>query len=217
MIKLSPSLLGANPIKLLEETENCIQCDCDEIHYDVMDGHFVPNLSFGTHTLSALSKTAKAFYDVHLMISSPLAFIKPFVDAGANNITIHVETDNPLNTIREIKRYNIKAGISLKPETKIETIYPFLNEVDRVLIMTVNPGFGGQKLIFDMLKKVEELRKFGYKGDIQADGGITKENAYTLVESGVNILVMGSSYFENQNKKDLTHYIHSIKKCNPEN
>ena len=203
-VKISPSILSADFSKLGEEIESLEKAGADLIHIDVMDGHFVPNITIGPEVISKLRKHTSLPFDVHLMISPVDNFIKNFADAGADIITIHPEaTDNLNNSINKIKSFNKKVGISLNPETSIEKVIPVLNVIDLVLIMSVNPGFGGQKFIQSTLEKVKLLRKEindkKLKTEIEIDGGINFENAKIAKEAGVSILVSGTTIFKENN------------------
>jgi len=181
-IKISPSILSADFSKLGSEIQNLEKAKADLIHIDVMDGHFVPNITIGPGVINKLRKYTSLPFDVHLMISPVHNFIKNFAEAGADIITIHPEaTDDLISSIKEIKSYNKKAGVSLNPETLIDKVLPVLNLIDLVLVMSVNPGFGGQKFMPETLKKVELLRKEidkkKLKTQIEIDGGINIENS----------------------------------------
>ena len=187
-----------NEIKRLEEG------GADMIHVDVMDGHFVPNLTMGPPIIKSLRQYTNLPFDVHLMISPVHKYIKDYADAGADIITIHPEaTEDLKNSIQHIRSLNKKAGVSLNPETKIDLITDFLNEIDLVLIMSVNPGFGGQKFMPEVLYKIKELKKIkkqkNLKFDIEIDGGINFDNNKLAIEAGANILVSGTTIFKNNN------------------
>jgi ribulose-phosphate 3-epimerase len=206
-IKISPSILSADFSSLGNEIIALEKADADLVHIDVMDGHFVPNITIGPEVISKLRKHTSLPFDVHLMISPVHNFIKNFAEAGADIITIHPEATNDLKeSIKEIKSYNKKAGISLNPETSIDKVLPVLEIIDLVLIMSVNPGFGGQKFKKETLKKVEILRKEidtkNYKTEIEIDGGINFENAKMAIKAGVDILVSGTTIFK-ENGGDL--------------
>jgi len=214
-IKISPSILSADFSKLGAEIQNLEKAKADLIHIDVMDGHFVPNITIGPEVISKLRKYTSLPFDVHLMISPVDKFIKNFADAGADIITIHPEaTDNLKNSIKKIKSLKKKVGISLNPETSVEKVLPVLKLIDLVLIMSVNPGFGGQKFIKETLEKVKILRKEidskNYNTEIEIDGGINFENAKMAVEAGVNILVSGTTIFK-ENNGDLKKNIQLLK------
>ena len=206
-IKISPSILSADFSNLGNEIIAVEKANADLIHIDVMDGHFVPNITIGPEVISKLRKCTSLPFDVHLMISPVHNFIKNFVEAGADIITIHPEaTSNLKESIKEIKSYNKKVGISLNPETSIDKVLPVLEIIDLVLIMSVNPGFGGQKFMEATLEKVEMLRKKidskNYKAKIEIDGGINFENAKMAIKAGVDILVSGTTIFK-ENGGDL--------------
>ena len=199
--KISPSILSADFSKLGKEIQDLEKANADLIHIDVMDGHFVPNITIGPEVINKLRKYTSLPFDVHLMISPVDNFIKNFADAGADIITIHPEaTKDLVGSIEKIKFYKKKVGISLNPETPVEKILPVLNLIDLVLIMSVNPGFGGQKFIKEVLEKVKILRKEidskKLKIDIEIDGGINFENAKIAINAGVNILVSGTTIFK---------------------
>ena len=203
-IQISPSILSADFNQLGNEIKRLEEGGADMIHVDVMDGHFVPNLTIGPPIIKALKKNTSMIFDVHLMISPVHKYIEAYSDAGADIITIHPEaTDDLESSILKIKKLNKKVGVSLNPETKIETIEKFLDKINLVLIMSVNPGFGGQKFMPEVLSKVKELKKIqeekGLIFDIEIDGGINFENSKTAIEAGVNILVSGTTIFKSNN------------------
>ena len=206
-IKISPSILSADFSKLGSEIQDLEKAEADLIHIDVMDGHFVPNITIGPEVISKLRKYTSLPFDVHLMISPVNNFIKNFADAGADIITIHPEaTQNLSETIKKIKSLNKKAGVSLNPETSIDKVLPVLNMIDLVLIMSVNPGFGGQKFIENTLDKIKHLRKMidekKLPTQIEIDGGINFENSKKAIKAGVDILVSGTTIFK-ENMGDL--------------
>ena len=199
-VKISPSILSADFSKLGSEISELEKAGADLIHVDVMDGHFVPNITLGPEVIKDLRKHTSLPFDVHLMISPVHKYIKNFAEAGADIITIHPEaTDNLIQTVNEIKKFGKKAGISLNPETTIEKLLPVINLIDLVLIMSVNPGFGGQKFIKETLEKVKLLRKeIDQKKlpiEIEIDGGINFENSKLAIQAGVDILVSGKTIF----------------------
>jgi len=214
-IKISPSILSADFSILGKEINNLEKAGADFIHIDVMDGHFVPNITIGPEVVNKLRKHTSLPFDVHLMISPVDNFIKSFSDAGADIITIHPEaTKNLTNSINKIKSFNKKVGVSLNPETSVKEIIPILSSLDLVLIMSVNPGFGGQKFIEKTLDKVKLLRKEiddkKFKTQIEIDGGINFENSKKAVKAGVNILVSGTTIFK-ENGGDLKKNIQMLR------
>tara|TARA_B000000557_G_scaffold202264_1_gene167594 strand:+ start:10 stop:669 length:660 start_codon:yes stop_codon:yes gene_type:complete len=200
-IQISPSILSADFSQLGNEIKRLIDAGADMVHVDVMDGHFVPNLTIGPPVIKALKKNSSIPFDVHLMISPVHKYIEAFADAGADIITIHPEaTEDLQSSINKIKELKKKVGISLNPETKINVIKKFLNQIDLILIMSVNPGFGGQKFMPEVLKKIKDLvdirKKEGINFDIEIDGGINFENSKLAIEAGANILVSGTTIFK---------------------
>ena len=201
-IIIAPSLLAADFSILKEEITNIENAGAEYLHLDVMDGNFVPNISFGPVVIKSLRAHSNLIFDVHLMIENPDKYVADFVDAGADIICVHVESTKHLNrTIQLIKSYKKKVGVALNPSTSLDTIKYDLDNIDMVLIMTVNPGFGGQKFIPQMLQKIKELRKIAPNIDIQVDGGINDEISKLVLEAGANVLVAGSYVF-NGNYKD---------------
>ena len=203
-IQISPSILSADFNQLGNEIKRLEEAGADMIHVDVMDGHFVPNLTIGPPVIKALRKCTKLPFDVHLMISPVHKYIKDYADAGADIITIHPETtDNLEDSIQHIKKLNKKIGISLNPETQIKVVKKFLKKIDLVLIMSVHPGFGGQKFIPKVLDKIKELKKIkdqqNLNFDIEVDGGINFDNNKLVIKAGANILVSGTTIFKNNN------------------
>ena len=201
-IQISPSILSADFSQLGNEIKKLEQAGADMIHIDVMDGHFVPNLTIGPPIIKDLRKYTKLPFDVHLMISPVHKYIKSYADAGADIITIHPEATEDLNeSIKHIKKLNKKVGVSLNPESKLNMITDFLDEVDLILIMSVNPGFGGQKFMPEVLEKIKELKKIQSQNkinfDIEIDGGINFDNYKLAIEAGANILVSGTTIFKN--------------------
>ena len=203
-IKISPSILSADFSQLGNEIKKLEDGGADMIHVDVMDGHFVPNLTIGPPVIKTLKKQSSMLFDVHLMISPVHKYIEAYSEAGADIITIHPEaTDDLQSSISKIKSLNKKVGVSLNPETKIDVIMNYLEQINLVLIMSVNPGFGGQKFMPEVLIKVKALKKIqeekGLVFDIEIDGGINFENSKIAIEAGANILVSGTTVFKSNN------------------
>ena len=203
-IQISPSILSADFSQLGNEIKKLEEGGADMIHVDVMDGHFVPNLTIGPPVIKALKKQSSVLFDVHLMISPVHKYIEAYSDAGADIITIHPEATNDLkSSILKIKELKKKVGVSLNPETKIDTILNVLDQIDLVLIMSVNPGFGGQKFMPEVLTKIKELKKIQKEKkidfDIEIDGGINFDNYKIAIEAGANILVSGTTIFKSNN------------------
>ena len=203
-IKISPSILSADFSQLGKEIKRLEEGGADMIHVDVMDGHFVPNLTIGPPVIKALKLNSSILFDVHLMISPVHKYIEAYSDAGADIITIHPEaTDNLESSISKIKDLKKKVGISLNPQTKIDIILNVLDQIDLILIMSVNPGFGGQKFMPEVLDKIKKLRDIQIKKnlnfDIEIDGGINFDNAKIAIEAGANILVSGTTIFKSNN------------------
>ena len=214
-IKISPSILSADFSKLGNEIKDLEKAKADWIHIDVMDGHFVPNITIGPEVIRKLRKHTNLPFDVHLMISPVDYLIESFANAGSDIITIHPEATKDLkSSIKKIKLYNKKVGISLNPETSVNEVLPVLSSIDLVLVMSVNPGFGGQKFIKETLEKVKVLRKEidskKLKVEIEIDGGINFENAKSAKDAGVNILVSGTTIFK-ENQGDLKKNIQLLR------
>lgn len=199
-MKLSPSLLAADFAHLADSVERVEKGGADMLHLDVMDGMFVPNISFGPCVISSLRPLSRLFFDVHLMVQNPERYIKDYIKAGADGITIHVEsTDRVAECLEMIRATGKKAAVAISPKTPAEEVFPYLHMLDMVLVMTVNPGFGGQKLIPETLDKAKilqaEIRKRGYAIEIEADGGIGTDNLGDVLNAGVGVIVAGSSVF----------------------
>ncbi len=200
MYQLSPSILACDFSILGEQVQKVKDNNVTYIHFDVMDGSFVPNISIGLPVLSSLKKNIDMFYDVHLMIDEPKRYVKQFSDAGADLINIHIEAcENVQDTIDEIKKYNKKVGITVKPNTDIKETIPYLSQVDMVLVMTVEPGFGGQSFMSNCLDKVAFLKNYKEQNnlnfDIQVDGGVSDANIEDCIKAGANIFVVGTKVF----------------------
>ena len=214
-IKISPSILSADFSQLGQEIKNLENSGADMIHVDVMDGHFVPNLTIGPPVIKALRKYTKIPFDVHLMINPVHKYIKDYAESGADIITIHPEATTSLQeSIDEIKKYKKKVGLSLNPDTKIEVIEKYLDQIDLVLVMSVFPGFGGQEFIKDVLKKIEKIseikNKENFKFDIEVDGGINFSNFKEVLKAGANVLVSGTTIFR-ENNGDIKKNINFLK------
>ena len=201
MIKISPSILSADFANLERDIHRI--ADADYVHVDVMDGVFVPNISIGIPVLKSIRKVTDMFLDVHLMITQPVRYVEQFCDAGADLVTVHVEADFPENiqaAIDKIHAKGKKAGIVLKPKTTWEAVLPYIDQVELILVMTVEPGFGGQKLIPECLDKVQVIRKMindkGLSTDLEVDGGINLDNVAFAMEKGANVIVAGSAVFK---------------------
>ncbi len=197
---LSPSILSADFTKLGEEIETIDNAGAEYIHVDVMDGMLVPSISYGMPVIKSIRKSTGKVFDVHLMISEPIRYIADFAASGADMITVHVEAcSDVVATIEKIREYKLKVGITLNPDTPVSAIKPYLNRVDMVLIMSVNPGFGGQKFITSSVDKIKEVKRLrdelNLSYDIEVDGGINIDNLATVLEAGANVIVAGSAIF----------------------
>ena len=214
-VQISPSILSADFSKLSSEIKKLEEGGADMIHVDVMDGHFVPNLTIGPPVIKSLRSHTNLPFDVHLMISPVHKYIKNFSDAGADIITIHPEaTDSLIDSINHIKNLKKKAGVSLNPDTKISVVEKYLDKIDLILIMSVYPGFGGQKFIPEVLSKIKTLSEIkknkNLNFDIEVDGGINFENSKSVIEAGANILVSGTTIFK-ENSGNIKKNIETLK------
>ena len=204
-IKIAPSLLASDFSSLGSELVNICKAKADYIHFDIMDGHFVPNLTFGPNIVKSLRKYTKKTFDVHLMVEPVDKFIKPFSQAGADIITFHPENVNNVNkTIKLIRSFKKKVGLSINPNISEKTVYPFLKKINLILVMGVYPGFGGQKFIKSQITKIKKIRKKIEKDnlniDLEVDGGINAKNAKEIINAGANILVAGTACFDRGKK-----------------
>lgn len=197
MFEIAPSVLAADPMFVARDVKRLLDAGIALLHLDIMDGHFVPNISFGPAMVQALHKQfPKVGLDVHLMLSEPEKFIEPFIKAGADEITIHSEVECDIGSILgRIKAAGLRAGLSIKPATPFDVLLPFINQIDLVLLMSVEPGFGGQKLIEGTLPKLRQIRQAGFKGVLSVDGGVNKENSKLVRSYGATRLVMGTAAF----------------------
>lgn len=214
---LSPSILAADFTKLGKEIEDVGRGGAKYIHFDVMDGVFVPSISFGLPVLASLRKATDACLDVHLMITEPERYIEEFAQKGADIITVHLETlKYPERTLQSIRMQGKKVGLSINPATPVSSVVPYLKMVDMVLIMTVNPGFGGQKYIESCTDKIKELKAVidekKLSVDIEVDGGIYDENIHTVLEAGANVIVMGSAVFKGNAYENAKHFMEILEK-----
>ena len=215
MVKISPSVLAADLSNLASEVLDIEKAGADMVHLDVMDGVFVSNISFGLPVIASLRKKSNMIFDVHLMIQSPEKYASRFIDAGADILTFHLEAcSDPISLLDEIRSQGVMAAISVKPKTPVEEVYPYLEYCDMVLIMTVEPGYGGQKLIPETLEKVRKLKaeveKRNLNIEIQVDGGINSTNAAEAIAAGAGIIVAGSSVFSSTDRKSA---IEGLRNC----
>lgn len=220
MIYIAPSLLAADFANLKDEVKSVAEAGANYLHLDVMDGAFVPNISFGAPVIAALRSHSNLIFDVHLMINDPIRYIKDFVKAGADIITIHLEScSNPAAVLKDIRAREVRCAIAISPATPVEKVLPYLSQVDMVLIMTVVPGFGGQKFMPEMMEKVRTVKRYalshGLKLDIQVDGGITPENVGVVTAAGANIIVAGSSIFKAKKPRSAIEAMRKTADANP--
>ena len=212
MPELAPSLLAADLMRLGEEIQSVLDCGVKLLHFDVMDAHFVPNLSFGPALCRRIHEAfPQCLLDVHLMMDNPEKYIAAFADAGVYAITVHAEIPGDVgNVLRAIRAKGVKCGLSVKPGTDVETFLPYLNEMDVALIMTVEPGFGGQKFMPEQAEKIRWLRQNGFTGEINVDGGVSPANVKMLTENGATWLVMGTGFFKAADRKAVADCVREL-------
>lgn len=211
MIKIAPSLLAADPLNLERDARAVIDAGCDWLHVDVMDAHFVPNLAYSPDMTRRLKQVSSVPLDVHLMMDEPWRYLDVFLDAGADVLTIHAEPGGDIRAMLEhIRSRGAMAGLAIKPGTGIDAVTPYLEWTDMVLTMTVEPGFGGQKLNEQVPRKIAELRELGYRGEIEADGGVNADNLPGLAEKGLSVAVMGTALYRAENPRELMARLHKL-------
>ncbi len=209
MSKIAASILAANTMYMGEAVRKILDSGCDSIHFDVMDGVFVPNISFGPNLLRDMRKEFDAFFDVHLMLSDPHKYVDVFAKSGADAITVHVESETFAQAVERIRANGLPVGVSLKPATPASVLQTIGFVPDQVLVMTVEPGFGGQELKPEIIRKIAEIRQSGYPGEIEVDGGINRGNAKRLIDAGADTLVLGTAFFDAEDPRELVRFIHT--------
>ena len=211
MIKIAPSILAADPLNLERDVRRAVESGCDWIHVDVMDAHFVPNLAYSPDTVRRLKEICPVPIDVHLMMDVPGSLLDAFLEAGASNVTVHAETGNVRSLLHRIHQAGATAGVALRPGTPADAVRPYLEDAELILAMTVEPGFGGQKLDESVIRKIRELRETGYRGEIEADGGIREDNLQRLKDNGLTVAVMGTALFRSDDMKAAINRMHGMK------
>ena len=210
MSKIAPSILAADPVNLERDVRRAAEAGCDWIHVDVMDAHFVPNLAYSPDGVRRLKEITDIPLDVHLMMDRPESLLDEFLKAGASVVTLHAETGNVSGLLEKIRASGAKAGVALKPKTPAQDAMQYIEQADLILAMTVEPGFGGQKLDESVLEKIRALRDAGYKGEIEADGGISEENLQRLMDHGLSVAVMGTALFRNEDMRAAIARMHAF-------